>query len=288
MQPPLNPSENKTTYFINPNDSGETQRLLDYDLLMTRAMGERLFPDSYTPSTGSLVIDFACGPGRWVNQAAFEYPESEFYGVDISSTMIRYARAQAQAQRLPNLTFQEGSVLDPQPFPGAAFDFVNARCISSFMPVSAWKPFLEEGKRITRPGGIIRLTEAEWLYTNSEAGEKIADLATRAQWLTGKSFSPDGKRFGSTLALPKLFREARLEDIQKQAYHLDVSFGTQSHALNYQMILAGLEMMRAFLVKTGVTTKDAFDALCQQFDYEMQDPNFLGCYYLLSVWGKRP
>jgi ubiquinone/menaquinone biosynthesis C-methylase UbiE len=285
---PLNPSENRTTYFINPNDSGETQRLLDMDHLTTAAMGGVFSPSHLAPRSGSTILDCACGPGGWTSKVAFEHSDCQVIGIDISNTMIRYAQAQAQAQKLHNLTFHHGSLLDPLPFADASCDFVNTRLASSFMPVSAWPVFIEECKRVVRPGGIIRVAEAEWIFTNSPAGEKLADVITHAQWLTGKSFSPDGKRFGCTLALPKFFRDAHLEQIEKQAYSLEFSFGTPTFQIWYQNLMAGLHMMRSFLLKTGVITNEAFESLYQQFDYEMQDPSFLGAFFLLSVWGVRP
>jgi ubiquinone/menaquinone biosynthesis C-methylase UbiE len=285
---PLNPSENRTTYFINPNDSGETQRLLDMDHLTTAAMGGVFSPPHLAPRPGSTILDCACGPGGWTSKVAFEYPDCQVIGMDISETMIRYAQAQAQAQKLSNLTFLHGSILDPLPLPSESCDFVNTRLASSFMPVSAWPLFVEECRRVTRPGGIIRLTEAEWVFTNSPAGEKLADATTRAQWLTGKSFSPDGKRFGCTLALPKFLRDIHLEHIDKAAYSLEFSFGTPSHALWYQTMMKGYEMMLPFFLKAGVLTRNEFTDLYQQFDYEMQDSSFLGEFFLLSVWGVRP
>jgi hypothetical protein len=158
------------------------------------------------------------------------------------------------------------------------------------MPKDKWQPFVLECKRITRPGGIVRVTEAEWIFTNSPAGEQLAKIISRAQWLTGKSFSPDGNRFGCTMALPKLFREAQFpkENIHKQAYSLEFSYQTPNHWIWYQNVLAGIEMMRPFLLKAGVVTELEFRELLRQFDLDMQAPEFIGEFFLLSVWGINP
>ena len=143
------------------------------------------------------MLDLACGPGGWACDLARLYPQIKVIGVDVSEKIIRYAQAHAQVQRLGNVSFQMMDVFTPFEFPDTSFDFVNARLVSGFMPVAIWPSFVQECVRITRPGGVIRLTEAEWHFTNSAACERIADMLTRAMWQSGKSFSPDGKRLGA-------------------------------------------------------------------------------------------
>ena len=215
-------------------------------------------------------------------------PQMDVIGVDISEKMMRYARAHAQAQRLDNAGFQVMSVLNPLEFPDAAFDFVNARLLSGFMPVAAWPSFVQECIRITRPGGIIRLTEGEWQFANGAAFEHIADMLTRAMWLDGKSFSPDGKRIGATLMVSQFLRESGLLNLQRQAYGLDFSFGTEAYETTYQNFMMGYPLLSPFLVKKGVTTKEEYAQLCDQISIEMQEPTFRGLWFLLSVWGMKP
>src|SRR5260370_35227323 len=97
--------------------------------------------------------------------------------------MIRYAQAHAKTQGLDNASFQVMDALKPLEFPDDAFEFVNARFISPFMPRDAWPNFLRECLRITRPGGIVRITDGEWKFSNGDAFEKIADLMKRASQL---------------------------------------------------------------------------------------------------------
>jgi ubiquinone/menaquinone biosynthesis C-methylase UbiE len=287
VEAPLNPSANQSTYFINPEEAEETTRLLLQDRLLTKEMGG-VFPEGLDPSQIYLVLDLACGPGGWACDVARLYPQMDIIGVDISEKMMRYARAHAQAQRLDNASFQVMSVLNPLEFPDAAFDFVNARLLSGFMPMAAWPSFVQECIRITRPGGIIRLTEGEWQFANGAAFERIADMLMRAMWLDGKSFSPDGKRVGATLMISQFLRESGLLNLQHQAYGLDFSFGTEAHETTYQNFMMGYPLLSPFLVKKGVTTKEEYAQLCDQISVEMQEPTFRGLWFLLSVWGTKP
>jgi len=287
METPVNPSENQSTYFVNPEEAEETARLLLQDRLVTEEMGG-VFPKDLDPTRFQLVLDLACGPGGWACDVARLYPEIDVIGVDISEKMMRYGQAHAQAQRLENASFQVMNVINPLEFPDAAFDFVNARLLSSFMPVAAWPSFVLECVRITRPGGVIRLTEGEWEFTSSAACERIADMLTRAMWLDGKSFSPDGKRFGATLMTTQFLRDSGLINIQRRAYALDYSFGTNAHETSYQNFMMHYPLMSPFLVKLGVTTKEEYDQLCDRSSVEMQMSAFRALWFLLSVWGTKP
>ena len=286
MPLPVNPSENQTTYFINPEEAAETSRLLMQDRVVTKEMGG-VFPVDLDPSSIHLVLDLACGPGGWASEVARAYPQMDVVGVDVSEKMIRYAQAQARIQGLGNASFQVMDALKPLEFPDDAFELVNARFISPFMPKDAWPNFLRECLRITRPGGIVRITDGEWEFSNGVAFEKIADLMTRAMWLAGKSFSPDGKRFGTTLVLSQFLRDAGLTNLRHAAHALDYSYGTEAHETLYQDNMIATPLLLPFLLTTGVTTKEEFDRLYQHMSEEMQEPAFRGLWFFLSVWGTK-
>src|SRR6184192_1487479 len=69
MPTPTNPSENQSTYFINPEEAAETARLLQQDRSITKEMGS-LFPVSLDLSHIHTVLDLACGPGGWAFDVA--------------------------------------------------------------------------------------------------------------------------------------------------------------------------------------------------------------------------
>ena len=132
------------------------------------------------------------------------------------------------------------------------------------------------------------MTEGEWEFTNSAACEHIADMLTCAMWQDGKSFSPDGKRFGATLMITQFLRDSGLVDIQRHAYALDYSFGTEAYESSYQNFMMTYPRLSPFLVKLGITTKEEYEQLCDQTSVEMQKSTFRGLWFLLSVWGTKP
>ena len=171
MATPVDSSKSGNVYFNDPESGAEMARLLNQDRLVTKGMGG-LFAERSNDFSGiQRILDVACGPGGWVQEVAFEHPEIEVVGFDISRAMIDYANAQAQVQGLDNARFLVMDMLKPLDFPNGSFDLVNARFIN-FLPAAAWPKLLQEFQRITRPGGFIRLTESEWWYfTNSPALE---------------------------------------------------------------------------------------------------------------------
>jgi hypothetical protein len=107
-------------------------------------------------------------------------------------------------------------------------------------------------------------------------------------WLDGKSFAPDGKRFGATLMISQFLRDAGLINVQRQVYALEYSYGTEAHESFYQDAMAWCQLLLPFLLRMGVTTQEEFDHIYQQIGVEMQEPEFRGLFFLLSARGEKP
>ena len=162
--------EEENTYILDAESATEMARLSKQDRLITKGMGG-LFSERDDIAGRHDILDIACGPGAWVIEVAYSYPHIHVVGGDISRTMITYARTQASVQGLTNADFYVMDVLKRLDFPDNSFDFVNARLMAAFMPIEAWPGFMQECLRITRPAGIIRLSECEMALTNSPAFE---------------------------------------------------------------------------------------------------------------------
>ncbi len=278
---------NDNTYVIDAESATEMTRLLHQDRIVTQSM-QGLFPERSDVSDLHDVLDIACGPGGWTLDVAHLYPKMKVVGIDISRTMIQYARAQARVQLLKNVTFQVMDASKLLEFPDNSFDLVNARTIMGFLSKKAWPQFLQECMRITRPGGIIRLTESETTITTSPAAEQIGGLGTLAFFRAGLSFSPDGRQVCITPVLGRLLHEAGYSNIQRRPHVMDFSTGAAGHEAMYQNYMVALKLMQRFLVKMGVTTDEEFEPLYQQMLVEMKEENFCGLWYLLTAWGTKP
>jgi len=287
MTTPANLPQNESTYVIDAENAAEMARLTRQDRLITKTMGG-LFPERSDLSGVHDILDVACGPGGWVLDVACTYPQVRVTGIDISVLMIEYARAKALTQGLKNTSFRVMDALKPLDFPDESFDLVNARSIFAFVPTPAWPGLLKECLRITRPGGVIRLTEPEWYITNSPATEKLNTIFLQALKTAGQSFSPDGRHAGITPMLGRLLHDAGCVNIQKKAHVLDCSAGAEMHTSTYENYLIGFKLIQPFLVRMGGATQEEIDVLYHRMLEEMQAGDFCGIMFFLTVWGLKP
>jgi len=277
----------KTTYFIEAENAAEMARLINQDRILTRCMGG-LFPPQLDLSSVHDILDIACGPGGWATDVARAYPDKRVTGIDISQIMTEYARFQAMSEDLHNAHFVVMDTLKPLNFPDNTFDFVNARLISGFVPKAVWPQLMKECLRITRPGGIARLTESEANISNSFAVDRLNERIAKAMYLAGQTFSPSGWQFGTTPMLRRFLREAGYQHIKSSAYVLDCSYEADEHLSQYQNAMVSFKLLQPFLIKTGVITQEEVESLYQRALEEMISPDYYCVWYFLSAWGEKP
>ncbi len=279
--------QNNTSYVIDAENVAEMARLVRQGRTITQNTGS-LFPGQIDSSGIHRVLDIACGPGEWAFSVASAHPEIQVTGVDISQIMIEYANAQAKEQRVDNSTFRVMSAKEPLDFPDAAFDLINARFLVGFMDPVTWPKFVQECVRITRSGGVLVLTETEETLTNSLATERLHAMIAEAMKRAGQSFSVDGRHYGITPMVGKLFRNAGYINIHYNSYAIDCSFGMEAHQDIYHDLLTAYKLVQPYLIKTGVTTQEEVEGLYQRMLEEWQLPDFCALWTYLTVSGERP
>lgn len=221
------------------------------------------------------------------SRPTFAYPKITVVGIDISQRMVDYARIQAQVQGLDNASFRVMDVTKPLEFSDNSFDLVNARFLG-FLPKAAWPKLIQECLRITRPAGVIRLTESEWGFTNSPAYEKLYAMFASAMRKAGQSFSPERDHLGITPMLGGFLRSAGCINIEQKAHVIDFSVDTQDYNAFRQNWIVAFKLLQPFCIKMGTATQAELDQLYQQMLLEMLEDNFRGIMFLLTAWGKKP
>src|SRR5947209_19752314 len=93
--------EHPSTYFVQDRSNEEEMiRLQIQGQMITAGMGGVL-PEQPRPTSFQRILDIGCGTGDWLIEVARTYPGiSVLVGVDVSSTMVQYARTQAAAQQV--------------------------------------------------------------------------------------------------------------------------------------------------------------------------------------------
>lgn len=285
MPPSMNPSNNITFYPINTDQVAELDRLLMLDHSLTTILGE-LLPPGLQLLSGQLVLDVACGPGGWSIEVARAYPDVDVIGIDINQKMIRYANAQARTYQLHNINFQVMNALEPLIFPDDTFDMVNARLVSPFVPALFWPTFVQECARVVRPGGVLRITDYEWISCNGQATESYMEMIKKSMWHASLAFAPDA--LGVIARLEGFLQVAGLVDLHSIDRVLAYTCTTPSYELWRQNFMIGASLMLPFFLKLHVTTEEDFEQVYQQMDIEMREPNFYAHMPLLSAWGFKP
>ncbi len=278
------------SYIIDAENPAEMARLIQFDRTTTDAMGGVLTeqPASALAAIHN-VLDLGCGPGGWVLDVAYEHPDIEVQGVDISKTMVNYANTRARTQGRANASFRAMDVTRQLAFPNATFDLVNARFLINVFHRDHWPVLMKEAVRILRPGGLLRWTETDRFgLTNSPASERMMALALEAEWHAGYTFSPDGRSNGITPVLGRLMSKAGIQNIQQKAHVLNYSAGMEAWQGMYDNARIGLELMRPFLVKAGLIEEAEMDRLYQQAMIEMMSEDFCGVWYYMTAWGSKP
>jgi len=200
--------------------------------------------------------------------------------------MIQYAQAYAQVRQLPNAHFRVMNALQPLDFPDASFDLVNARTIASLVAPDAWPRLIAECQRLLRPGGVLRLTETEWGFTNKPGLETFCALFNQALARVGRSFSPTGRHFGTTPMLGRLLRTGGFHSLGSKAHVLNYSAGTPEHLPTYEDFKMGFQLLQPFMISAGVTHQEEIEHLYEQVMNEMLEEDFCGLFYFLTVWGE--
>jgi ubiquinone/menaquinone biosynthesis C-methylase UbiE len=231
------------------------------------------------------VLDVNCGTGDWLIEMAKTHPTiSLLIGVDISQRMVEYARAQAEAQHVSDrVEFHTMDALRMLEFPNNFFDLVNERFGQSYLRTWDWPKLLEEFQRVCKPGGVIRVTEANFIAENSSPAlthlyEIVLDVFHRS----GHYFRPTGD--GVICQLAHLLEQHGLQNVQTRTCTLEYRAGTAQGRSFYEDQKLVFRTMLPFMHK-WTRVPDDYEALYQQALNEMQQPDFVATWELLTAWG---
>lgn len=275
--------EQPSTYMVQDRQNQrELTRLTIQDQMTTTAMGGVL-PEQSDPESLKHVLDVGCGTGNWVLEAAQTYPTMSLAGIDISRSMIEYARAQAEERQLSERTeFRVMDALRMLEFPTGYFDLVNLRFGISFLRTWDWPRIIGELSRMTRPGGIIRITETNGtLQSNSPAHQQFFSMFMCTFFRAGHTFEEGTMGVGTRLV--PLLTQPGGGKVQSKDSALEYRAGTPAGQAYYEDVQHAFHTLRPFIQKWGCISQD-YDAIYQQALDQMQQSDFHVTWNLLTAW----
>ncbi|HLI71629.1 MAG TPA: class I SAM-dependent methyltransferase [Ktedonobacteraceae bacterium] len=289
MSTPTHPQqEHPSTYIVQDrSNKEELSRLQVHDRMFTSRMGGVL-PEQPDPTLFQRVLDVGCGTGGWLIECAKTYSHmSLLIGVDASHLMIDYAHEQAQIQGVSDrVEFHVMDALRMLEFPTGFFDLVNQRAGMSWLRTWDWNKLLTEYRRVAKPGGVIRVTEGDLIpENNSPALTRIGELGVEATYQAGHLFTAEPGGLRKELAA--LLKRHSIQQIQTREYVLEYRAGTDEWRDLFEDLGYGIRTGLPFLQK-WTRVPDNYEEICQQALTEMQQPDFVATWHVLTAWGTAP
>ncbi len=289
MATPTDPRrEHPSTYFVQDRENvEELTRMQIQDHLMTASMGGVL-PEQPDPTIFGSVLDVGCATGGWLIEAAKAYPTMrELVGIDINSKVVAYARVQAEAEKLSDrMQFRTMDALRMLEFPNGSFDLVNQRAGVSYLRKWDWPKLLLEYQRVTRAGGVIRITEGDLIVeSSSPALSRLFELLLQAFYQAGHVFTPESD--GVTSQLAHLLTQHGLTEVETRTHRLQYHAGTAEWHRFFEDMRLIFRTIVPFLRKWSQVPND-YEAIYQQALAEMQQPDFVAAAGMLTAWGRKP
>lgn len=238
----------------------------------------------------STILNVACGSGTWALEVARLNSNIQIIGIDMNARMIDYARRRAKYQKINTVQFLTKDFTKPLQSPDGSFDLVNAQFCQGSLTTTTWLPFLKECARVTRPGGIIRLTESSGTESNSLYVVRLADLLTQALYRDGRSFSTDGNVQGISFMLAPMLQEAGYSITQQKDIAVDYSSDMQINhrALHHFQVSFSPTLLGSFIIQMGVTSYEEYQQSYEQAMKAMASLGFRATWHLLTITGKKP
>jgi len=168
-------------------------------LSMYQDLNDALAADGKSLKDFDRILDFGCGCGRAVRALKDLQPKSRFFGLDIDAEAIAWLNGHYAkfgeffvAPHLPPTGFEDGM-----------FDFIFGVSVFTHLPEDMQFKWLEELKRITKPGGYLILTKhGEKFYRNLDADiNAVMDKK-------GFYYSDFGHNYGASINLPDFYQTA--------------------------------------------------------------------------------
>jgi SAM-dependent methyltransferase len=159
----------------------ETEALMHADDLKVRRKPEWYFGSGYREAWTVLttveqygahveamksVLEFGCGSGRVIRH--FRYIDSlRLAGTDANSKPVEWDR-----KNLPGIEFNHNALEPPLAYPDGSFDLIYALSVFTHIPLEWQRPWLDELRRVLRPGGYLLCTVHGDNFINSQLDDQ--------------------------------------------------------------------------------------------------------------------
>ena len=124
--------------------------------------------------------------------------------------------------------------------------------------------------------------------TNNAAQEHIWDIFTRALYVSGRSFSPDGHHIGIVPHLGRLLHETGFVRIHNRASTPEVSPRSPEFGSWREIDAYAWNLLEPFFIKAGVATQEEWPEIRAQALKGFMSEDFCCVLFYLTCWGEKP
>jgi S-adenosylmethionine-diacylgycerolhomoserine-N-methlytransferase len=124
-------------------------------------LGRDRMLETLRPTEGANVLEIGCGTGRNLIVAARRWPNSRFFGYDVSAVMIGHAKKAVTRAGLDHqIVLLQGDACDLDPhiaFGESRFERIYISYVLSMIP--AWRDVLASAAHLIKPGGALHVAD---------------------------------------------------------------------------------------------------------------------------------
>lgn len=147
---------NAAAPYTLPNDDAESKRLNgQHNGIRTYFGGNNA--GAKWPANPRKILEIGSGNGQWAMEVAYQFPNAEVIGIDISPVKSEH--------QPPNCKFQIiNFVKEPWPFGPDEFDIVHCRLTT--VHIQYFKALMDKAIESTAPGGIMMFEDVDSDFTS--------------------------------------------------------------------------------------------------------------------------
>ena len=221
---------------------------------------------------GKTILDAGSGSGWVTRLLARTFPDAEIIGVDINPKYVEYARREAAALGLDNVSYLVGDLQDI-PLEAGCVDAVWSQFVIYFVPDR--QAALNEFRRVTRPGGRVMVSVHDrTLCKNHPEDPELQPLIDRlvTEALPG----------WRSMAMPDMFRSAGLSevglDISIDSIYSAIGSASSAQTRNVREVLAGPIAARAEIFGSESAASEFLENLVRYL--ERDDTSTITTYWM--------
>jgi len=156
--------------YCMPNDEAEQERLDLTHLLLTKAIGDKLYLAPIVKENIHRILDVGTGTGIWAMCMGDEFPNAEVLGNDLSAVQPSWVP--------PNVKFEIDDIESPW-LHGTPFDFIFCRYMTAC--ILDWPGLVKNVYNNLTPGGWAEFQDFDLLYYSEDGS--LTDSHDTLKWI---------------------------------------------------------------------------------------------------------